>query len=120
MSAKVSSAALAQMLGLSVRTIQRWNRRDGYGRPSHEDRLLLIQAVHNRHHEGRSVRQIVAWLAEYGHPRSIGWVHGAVTRYQCDGCSQTTVVASERPSGLDSAVQTRHMTQVNGGGSDAA
>jgi hypothetical protein len=111
---KVSSAALAQMLAVSQRTIQRWNKRDGYGRPSDDDRLLLVSAVHARRHEGMSVRQIVAWLVDHGYGRSVGWVHLALHNYSCSSCSVAPDVVSERQEQQDGTVQSRHVSQVNG------
>jgi hypothetical protein len=97
--AGMSGAEIARQFNVSPRTMQRWLRSAGAGRLSEQDRLRLITAAHDRRHEGMSLRQVAAWLAEQGYPRSVGWVHGALADYRCNQCSEAPSVASEHAVG---------------------
>lgn len=93
--------AIAPAVGVSPRTLQRRLRGHGLSRPQLSDaaRRMLISAVHQRRHEGMSVRQIVTWLTVKGYPRSVGWVSTVLREWTCPGCSETTNVATEQSGG---------------------
>lgn len=50
-------------------------------------RNRIVTQTHRLHHEGKSVRQIVAALAEAGVRRSVGTVHSDLKNWRCATCS---------------------------------
>jgi len=63
---------------------------DGKTYPAKADpvrRLQLIAVAHDLSHDGKSIRQIVAALAERGIRRSVGTVSADLNRWTGDRCS---------------------------------